>query len=485
MPHAISAGHEITLDVAKEILQAKGNAFDAAIAAHFAMFITEPCMASAGGSGFALCKPINSSVDFFDFFCQTPKLKNTANKEFFPIYLDFGTEKEEFHIGIGSAAVPGTIAGLLEIHKRFGTIPISVLIEPAKQLAQDGVILNTFQSDDLKLLEPIFGSEARGQELFFKNEKIKQKGDKITMPFLSDFLDFIADEGTKGFYYGDIAQSIIKDCKNRGGFLQRSDFENYQVNIGKPLHIPYKNKIIHTANGPSKGGAALGLMLAQTTQEIASIAHSIKQAQLILKENQQVKIELDGCYPENNFQWAPGVSANSGTTHFNILDNAGNAICITSSIGEGCGYFIPHTDMQLNNMLGEIFLLPDGAHSWIPNQRMNSMMTPTMLTDAQGKLEYIGGSGGASRIPYAIGQVLYHMLAHKNNLESATKQSRYHFQNDKIQVEYGAEWDQKNEEATLWDQQSLYFGGVHSIVQGHKKIDAMGDARRYGVAEIF
>ncbi len=156
MQHAISAGHEKTLEVAKLILENGGNAFDAAIACHFAMFITEPCMASAGGAGFALAKPKNQAPLFFDFFCQTPQHKHKRTTDFFEVIVDFGSEKEGFHIGLGSAAVPGTIAGLFEIHRRYGTMPMKDLVSPAIAFANEGVLLNTFQAYDLQLLKPIF-----------------------------------------------------------------------------------------------------------------------------------------------------------------------------------------------------------------------------------------------------------------------------------------------------------------------------------------
>ena len=486
MQQAISAGHEITLQVAKEILEAKGNAFDAAIAAHCAMFITEPCMASAGGNGFALTRTAEGQIQFFDFFCQTPLTKKTERPlDFYPVQINFGEETEEFHIGLGSAAMPGSIAGIFALHRHFGSMPFKDLVQPAIQLAKEGVILNDFQSFDLKLLYPIFQQDTSVKDIFFKNDKIKKKGDVIQMEGMADFLDFIAREGERGFYHGEIAKTITNDSQQRGGFLTREDFEKYKVNIISPLQIPFKNKILHLPNGPSKGGAMLALMLSEVDNKVQSLALAIQKTQNIIQQEAQIKIRMDEVYPANNFQLQPSVSSLRGTSHFNILDKWGNAISLTSSIGEGCGYFIPHTNMQLNNMLGEIFLLPNGAHSWTPNTRMHSMMTPTMVTDENQNLEFIAGTGGANRIPYAIGQVIYHLYEQQLDLEKSTTFPRVHFQDGKFQVEKSFEMPKNVDDVNWWDLGSMYFGGVHSILKNKKTIEAIGDARRYGVAEVF
>lgn len=485
MNQAISAGHEITLSVAQEILLAKGNAFDAAIAAYFAMFITEPCMASAGGNGFALIKAVNKPVQFYDFFCQTPIKKQMNDSDFYPVSIDFGSESEEYHIGLGAAAVPGSIAGIFALHKNLGSIPIKELVQPAINLAKKGVIMNAFQSYDLGLLEPIYKQDKSVKDIFFKNGKIISEGDLLKMPRMADFLEYIAQEGKQGFYHGEIAQQVVADSIERGGFLRRADFENYQVNIGEAFTIPYKNKQIHLPNGPSKGGAALALMLSQMDSRPNGIALAIKKAQLMIKQESDIKKNVDALYRDNNFSLQPGLSSNRGTSHFNILDQYGNAIALTSSIGEGCGYFIPGTDMQLNNMLGEIFLLPNGAHSWTPNTRLHSMMTPTMLSNKDGQIEFIAGSGGASRIPYAIGQVIHHLYDRQKNLSEATLEPRFHFQDDLFQVEKRGQWVQNDSKVNIWDEEGIYFGGVHSIYKNGDSIEAIGDARRHGRSIVF
>ena len=483
MQQAISAGHEITLEVAKEILLHGGNAFDAAIAAHLAMFITEPCMASAGGAGFAMTYQ-NGQVNMFDFFSQTPASKINQEIDYFPIVVDFGNEKEEFHIGIATAAVPGTIAGLFALHAEFASMPFKELIEPAKKLALEGVKLNIFQAYDLSLLEPIFKQDESGRKIFFNDSGIKKENDTIKMPQMADFLDFLVDEGEEGFYLGEIGSKISKDVKERGGHLNRKDFENYSVYKKDPFNIATPYGDLHLPNGPSIGAALFGC--AYGNYSSSSLEEAIIKSQIDNTGYKNLESNLEKIFPKHNYNSKASGAATKGTSHFNIIDKKGNAIALTSTIGEGCGYFIPGTSMHLNNMLGEVFLLPDGAHSWVPNTRLNSMMTPLILTDHSREVSYISGSGGASRIPFALLQVFLNVFEKEMILKLATEAPRAHFQDDCLHLEGDyPETKATNFQINQWNKKSLYFGGVHSILRHKDKLEAEGDARRYGVAEVF
>jgi gamma-glutamyltranspeptidase/glutathione hydrolase len=485
MKHAISAGHDITLAVGKEILKAGGNAFDAATAAFFAMFITEPCMASAGGNGFALVKTKDDGVQYFDFFSQTPIYKNLKRPEFYPVTVDFGNETETFHIGLGSAAVPGTIAGILDIHAKFGTIPLAELIQPACKLARTGVVLDGFQAYDLVLLAAILKQDPRGREIFFKDGEIKKEGDRINMPHLVDLLEFIVAEGHRGFYEGDIAETIVRDSRERGGFLSMEDFKRYRVFISDPLQFPYRKHQVFVPNGPNNGGLSMALYLALSSKSAMHSAEAIQKTQEIIRQPKTAMKYMDKYYPGHNYIGMKALPSHRGTTHLNILDKEGNAIGLSCSIGEGCGYFIPGTDMQMNNMLGELYLLPGGKHSWERGIRLQSMMSPTMISDSAGKVQFVAGSGGAGRIPFAIGQVIENHFSKGMSLSHAIEAPRYHFQNEKVQVEGGAAWQNVDSSALVWDKKSLYFGGVHAISLKNDVVEAVGDSRRWGVGAVF
>lgn len=487
-PQAVSAGHEKTLEVAKEILLAGGNAFDASIAAAFAMFITEPCMASAGAGGFALCHKHGQSPIMLDFFAQTPRAKpELEQRDFYPIHVNFGIEVETFHVGLASSAVPGTIAGLYEMHRKFGSLPMSELLAPTMDLAKSGVVLNTFQSIDLELLEVIFRVDPSVKDVFFTDGKLKKEGDLLHLPHFSSFLQFLNDEGESGFYKGEIGRKISEDSRERGGYLRRNDFENYQAVWRKPLNIPWHNQELYLPNGPSLGGAIMALIFGYLDIYDGDWVKAINQVKSRYEHPLQISKRLETLHPELDFHMEGPQISTKGTSHFNVADKWGNAVSFTTSLGEGSGYFISGTDMQLNNMMGESFLLPDGFHSWKENVRLNSMMTPTMVLDGKGEFSYAGGSGGAGRIPFMIAQVVKSLFDQGLSLEESTTKPRLHVQEGTLHFEKGATFNKHDfENMKEWDYKSLFFGGVHSIHKGKDgHLEACGDARRYGVGEVF
>lgn len=482
---AIAAGRDTTLNAAEEILRAGGNAFDAAVASTFTMFASEPCMASAGAGGFAMCHSRESGTHLLDFFTQTPISKEVqGTMDFHPIEVDFGTEKEIFHVGKASIAVPGVIAGIFEIHERYGTLPLSELVQHAKSAAQ-GVIVDDFGEIDLGLLQEIFRLEPEVKDIFFKDDRIKKKGDVIVYPHLSDFMDFLVAEGVRGFYAGDVGELVSKQISDGGGFLTRRDFEEYRVRWSHPMSLPYRGGNLLLPNGPSLGGAILALLDRQSVVEDAPLAQVLLHVKEELHETGGVAADMAKRLPELSFNTQGTGSATKGTSHFSIMDDSGNSIGLTISIGEGSGYFIPGTDMQMNNMLGETYLLPGGAHSWEADRRLNSMMTPIMLQDHEHNIRYVGGSGGAGRIPYVLFQVLEAIYGHDLPLMEATLFPRMHWHDGVLHYEEGADirgalLDRVHKE---WNEHSLFFGGVHSVMRGRDgHLEAAGDPRRFGVA---
>ena len=178
MGYAIASGHIATTQAAEEVLRAGGNAVDAAIAAFTVAWVAEPCMASAGGGGFAITRVNGDPVLLFDFFCQTPRIKKPAEEsDFFPIVVDFGATRETFHVGLGATAVPGAIAGVFALHERYGRMPIRELLQPAIEAAAHGVEINRFQYEGARLLESILRLHPRGRTLFLRNDRLAAVGE--------------------------------------------------------------------------------------------------------------------------------------------------------------------------------------------------------------------------------------------------------------------------------------------------------------------
>ncbi|NNL93870.1 MAG: hypothetical protein HKO66_16620 [Saprospiraceae bacterium] len=299
---AISAGHEVTLQLAQEILKMGGNAFDAAITAHLAMYITEPCMASAGAGGFALCHTPNSRVQMLDFFTQTPlEKRKIKDLDFYPIQVNFGNENEEFHVGAASMATPGSIAAIFELHRKLGSLPMDVLIDPVLDLAKNGVILNTFQKIDLDLLEPIFKNDPSVRNIFFKEGKLLNEGDLLYFPHFADFLEFLKKEKDEGFYKGEIGKKIADYAQEQGGFLQRKDFENYKAYWRPTITAKHFGHEVHLPNGPSIGGAIMFVLLSNFEKFDGNWLKAISQTLQECKSISGIEFQIRNRYPSMAF----------------------------------------------------------------------------------------------------------------------------------------------------------------------------------------
>lgn len=478
----IAAGHEKTAEAAALILKDGGNAFDAAIAAFFASFISEPCMSSAGGGAFANILTATGQSVFLDCFCQTPKQKRPLSEiDFGPMVVNFGSTTETFHVGMGSIAVPGIIAGIYYIHEHFASLPMSVLLEPALDLARNGVVINDFQFFDIRVLEAIMTKEEEARNIFYPTGSPIPVGSVLKMPAMADYLEFLVKEGKREFYEGELAQRLVADSKERGGFLTERDLLDYEVKVSKPLSFGYRDRTILTNPLPSMGGTLLGLVLRKLEKRYqqnykAFSKQHVQTLQQIIDEVFRVERSVTNL----NKKWG-------STSHFNIVDKKGNAINITMSNGEGCGYMVPGTNVMMNNMLGEASLLPNGFHSWTPDTRLSSMMSPTLVLDAEEKFEIAIGTGGASRIPAAIAQVLHYLIDFKMDVHEAVHAARLHNEHLELNLEpdfVGKHLPAANDllKVINWEQPAMYFGGVHTIQRKGSRLYAAGDTRREGFA---
>ncbi|MBX2846503.1 MAG: gamma-glutamyltransferase family protein [Saprospiraceae bacterium] len=486
MNTAIACGHIKTAEVIETILQAGGNAFDAAIAGLVAMTITEPCMSSLAGGGFAQVQTPDGKIRTLDFFCQTP-MQKSADQVLIPIHVDFGGSVECYYGGHGACAVPGTPALIHTLLTELATMPLKELLQPAIQLAKNGIEITPFQYQDLSLLQQFFLlSPNQSQHLFDSQQQLKAIGEVVVFEELASTLDFIAEEGVQDFYVGDIAHEFFKEHQAQGGIQQVEDWENYSAIWREPLAIPFQGHTIYTSDLPSIGGVWMRSFLEQLHESGGTPLSAQHLNQLIQafeneKPFRQDPKTLEHRFPEleNNIQWQNQVS--KGTSHFNILDRWGNAIALTTTIGSGCGMYIGNTGIYLNNMLGEEGLMPAGITSWVPNSRLHSNTCPTIVQSNGGHKSIILGSGGSTRIPYMIAQALFNHLSLRMPLSAAIQAPRVFDDLQSIHVEPGFRTDQP----TPWKEKNLYFGGVHALCNSSEEISAVGDERREGYAKVL
>lgn len=503
---AVSCGHELTARAAKQILLQGGNAFDAIISAHFMACVCEPILASLGGGGF-LTAQTDKQTTVYDFFTQTPiNPVNNNSIDFTPIYADFGTTTQEFHIGMGAIATPGSVKGLFTIHDELGTMPMRLLVQPAIEAAKTGVAVNAFQSYLFSVVKPILFNSKQSRQLYQdinKQDCVLPQGSLYRNPALANTLEQLAVEGEQCFYQGDIAKKIIDACQH-GGFLTAKDLSQYTVVKRTPLSLRYRNALLLTNPAPSCGGLLLGFALkilasnslqhwhpsqARYVHLLAEVMRLTNEARVDAENDKHMTHtslldpELLAIYHrelENRWRCL------NGTTHITVMDSNNNIASMTVSNGEGCGYLLADTGIMLNNMLGEEDVNPSGFFHWPGNQRLASMMAPSILQLDDTTVAL--GSGGSNRIRTALLQVLVNLVDFNMELNKAIDHPRIHWENDCLNLEPGFECPleplKRYGKVKQWQQKNLFFGGVHALSRDKSGIHGAGDSRRAGLCQI-
>ncbi len=509
---AVACGHPDTRDAAAAMLRAGGNAFDAVAAGLWMACVAEPVLASPGGGGFLLAQPAGESPRLYDFFAQTPRQRLPLDEvDFHPIHADFGTTVQEFHIGVGAAATPGMVAGLFALQQELGRMPRREPLEPAIAAARHGVTINDLQGYICSVVAPILRATPEARALFARADGVLAAGDQHAPRELGDCLDALAHEGPDLFYRGEIAASIAEACTARGGHLRREDFTRYRVERRQPLALDYRGYRLLTNPPPAAGGLLVAFGLAVLAESRSPADPAGAEAALRLgralaatgearmREGLDAGVDaalarhlLAPATVEHYRSWiAAHPPAYRGTTHISVIDAQGNAAAATVSNGEGCGWMVPGTGMMLNNMLGEADLLPRGFASWSTDQRLSSMMAPTLVEEAGGDWLLAIGSGGSNRIRSALLQVLAARLDAGLPLAAAVEQPRLHLEGERLEIEGGfgdeavaalrAAWP----EHCVWPDRNMFFGGAHAVESGPRGFAGAGDPRRGGVADII
>ena len=494
---AIACGHPITAQAAEQILRDGGNAFDAIIAAQFAACVAEPVLTSLAGGGYLLAHPVASSPVVYDFFVQTPKRRPTGTIDFHPIHADFGTTTQEFHVGLGSVATPGVVRGMFDIHRDLGVLPMNRLTAPAIDAARRGVPINALQAYIFDVVRPIYRVTEEAGAVYAST----REGQILRQGELAHTLEMLASEGDRCFYEGEIAEQILALCAGGGGLLSDDDLASYRVERRQPLTLPYRNARVLTNPPPSSGGILMGfaLQLLQhnhpgnaTFDSPAHLALLTEVMQLTNDARAEVlaRAALDedllNIYRER-VEGRPRFTR--GTTHISVVDAAGNLASMTLSNGEGCGHLIPGTGVMLNNMLGEEDLNPGGFNKWPTNERLTSMMAPTLIELGETR-RWALGSGGSNRIRSAILQVISNLLDFRVGTIDAVRRPRAHFERNHLSLEGGfsrdtvASLEQRVPEMSTWPGLNLFFGGVHVVEQHDHVLSAVGDPRRGGVGVV-
>jgi len=489
----VATGHPVVSEAAIEVLENGGNAFDAAVAAGFAGAVAEPALTSLGGGGFLLARTEQGREILFDFFSDTPG-KGLAGPmpepHFFPVTVHFPGSEQVFNIGLGSVAVPGNLKGFLHVHERLGRIPLAEVVAPAVRAAAEGVRFNSCQAYFMGLLKPIMTLSETGGRLYEKNGKYIAKGEFAVNRELAAFLEDLPRDLGRDFYVGSVAGKIVSDMRDGQGFLTADDLASYRVTERPPLSFGYRGRRIITNPPPSFGGSLIAMAFKLLAQyDIAEMQWGSPEHLLVhsmVMQEVDRRRDANGAAPDEDLHaWYVRTSRtirtfSRGTTHVSVTDTDGNVASMTTSNGEGSGYFAPGTGIMLNNMMGEDDLHPEGFHSSPPGRRIASMMSPAMVV-REGDVELVLGSGGSKRIRTVLTQVISHVLDFGMEIRRAVRAPRVHWDGDILQVEPGFDVKTLSVLKTalptnVWTGIDMYFGGVNAI-SGN---DGAGDPRRGG-----
>lgn len=467
MRFAIAAGDPQTARAGLEILEAGGSAVDAVVAAGLASFVAEPLLSSAGGGGLLVCTDETGAGHALDFFPNMPIAEDRPST-FVEVPIDFGETIQSFHVGRGSVAVPTALSGLGEAHRRFGSLPLSELVQPAALLAREGAIVSEASANVFSLLWPINLRDPECAAVYSSDGNPPPERARLRMPKLSETFSAFAEEGDLP---SALREQVLREFgRAAGGVLSRDDFDR-----AKPRWLPARSfslgdSIVQTS--PRIGGE-----LVQTITE--ALPKSLPKA-----PQDQLRAIAEACRHGDRRRQD---SLLGGTTHISAIDSIGRAASLTLTNGEGAGHVISGTEIQLNNFLGEADLHPAGFFNTPGGTPLPTMMAPTIATSERGTL--VLGSGGANRIRSVVSQVLWRAMMLNVPLGEAILEPRVHAE----ERDGGVSWFEATaafealnanipgfSEVTPFPRRAFFFGGVHAVWRSGETALACADARRGG-----
>jgi gamma-glutamyltranspeptidase/glutathione hydrolase len=515
MRGAIAAGHRLTAEAGAEILAEGGNAVDACLAAAFASWVAESPLTGPAAGGFLLVHRARDRTDrLLDFFVTLPGQGSSRSREAHIESLDVdfdGSSSQVFLVGTGTCAVPGAVAGLEAAHRLYGTLPWRRLIEPAIELAREGVELTPPQAYLHEILDLLLRRMPEGRAIYGENSLIPA-GERIVMRDLAGTLELLAGGGAQELYGGDLGRAIVSYLEQEGGLITADDLSAYRVIWRRPIRVPYAEDLFVSNPPPSSGGILIGYGLSLLDRlrtsgspgsaEAMSTLVEVMSEQLRAREGSFMSDLYRGglarrLYSDDRLEAALArieqrkshqpkeQSGAPGTTHISVVDERGNAASMTASIGSGSGVIVPGTGIHMNNMLGEHDLNPPGRQAR-PGERLTSMMAPSKVLDDE-QPRVVVGSAGSIRLRGAILQIVVNVIGHGLPVEEAISAPRIHLDEGRVHCEGGSDPVQLDElegfgyELVRWRRRNLYFGGASAVERlDDGSLAAAGDPRRGG-----
>ena len=462
----VSAREEAS-KIGVDIMKQGGNAFDAMIATDLALLVSYPVAGNIGGGGFMVFRMNDGTTGALDYRETAPYL---ATKN---MYLDEEgkVDSDKSKTGALAIGVPGTIAGLFEIHEKYGSMPIQQLIEPAIQLAKNGVVVTEAQA---KRLNHHKGSFRKVNQEHIIYDQEWRTGDTIKNPLLAKTLERIKTHGRDGFYKGKTADLIVNHIQNIGGIITKDDLANYEVKWRAPITFIYKGHKIISMPPPSSGGICLAQILKTIEPyDIGQYKHnSTKYIQLIAEAERRsyadrsyflgdpdfITVPIESLTSTKylsqrmqSFNWKKATKSSelsrgsfSGyesdeTTHYSIVDPFGNSVSVTTTLNGAYGskVFVDKGGFFLNNEMDDFSAKPGTpnmfglvgaeANSIAAQKRMLSSMSPTIV-ETNGQLKMVLGSPGGSTIITTVLQNILNILDYDMSMQESVSKPRFHHQ---------------------------------------------------------
>jgi gamma-glutamyltranspeptidase/glutathione hydrolase len=462
----VSAREEAS-KIGVDIMQKGGNAFDAMVATQLALAVAYPVAGNIGGGGFMVYRKSNGDFGSLDYREKAPlnAHKNMYLDSLGNVIPDMSTK------GATAVGVPGTIAGIIEVHKKFGKLSLKEIISPVIALAERGVIVTENQAESLAYYRAVF-MEVNSDSTKFAT--IYETGDTIKYPALAKTLKIIMEKGRDGFYKGEVAEKLSRHIQKKGGYITLEDLEKYEAQWRQPIVFNYKDLKVISMSPPSSGGVTIQQIFKMIEPyDISSFGqNSVKTIQLFTEASRRayadrnyylgdpdfVDISLDvllsDAYLKERMQSFSFDKATKSddvshgkveiiesmeTTHYSIVDSEGNAVAVTTTLNgnfgsklynDELGFFLNNEMDDFSSKLGvpNMFGLTGAeANSIAPEKRMLSSMTPTIV-EKEGELWMVVGTPGGSTIITAVAQTILNSYEFNMSMQDAVNAPRFHHQ---------------------------------------------------------
>ena len=464
----IASAHQLASDAGAEVLARGGNAIDAAVTTGFALAVVLPRAGNIGGGGFLVHRDADGQVRTLDYRETGPA---AAHRD---MYLDeAGEPTDKSVLGHLAAGVPGSVAGLWEMHQELGSLPWAELVAPAIVLAEGHVIDET-RSDNIQNVADDLAKFETSAAQYLPDDAAPAAGSIWRQPELATTLRAIADNGRDGFYTGPVADFIVAEMERGGGIITHDDLAGYEPVWREVIEISYRDHTIYTMPPPSSGGITLGTMLGML--ETSGTLPPFGSPELIHLEAEVMRrafMDRNHWLGDPDFVEIPteyllstshrddllstiedtratptaelppasaGYSESTETTHYSVVDDAGNAVSITTTLNGSFGskVTVAGAGFLLNNEMDDFAASPGKpnmyglvqgeANAVAPGKRMLSSMTPSIVVGPTGEVDLVVGSPGGPTIITTVYHVISNVIDHELSLAEAVEAPRVHHQ---------------------------------------------------------